>query len=485
MKIPDMLTFTRQDVLAFSLPWLVPLLATGVVLLLLPVLPIANLAMIYLAGVLLTAVSTRIRPALLCALLSFLAYNFFLTEPRFSLQMLHQEDILTGALMVLIALVTGHAAARLSEKVNALRDSERWNELQMGCARELSGCVDGAAVVVCMREQLAECLGWHARINPLEVSERLHGKPQEASWQEDDAGINVIFADQSGSVNNSIRLSAMQRVTDWHRNRLDVLVSLGSLAWARVQLAESLKQETLDKEREQLRSALLSSVSHDLRTPLATMIGSVSSLIDLADALSESERAELLDNTLTEAQRLDRYIQKLLDMTRLGHGELSLDRDWVGVDDILSVVIKRIRPLLGSVRLHTQVPDALPLLNVHAALIEQALFNVLENALRFSPADGDIWLDVSHDADWLYLRVRDSGPGIVPEKREQIFDMFHTFSHGDQYAAGTGLGLAICRSILAAHGGQVTALETEAGQGALLQLALPVTVRQESREAAE
>ncbi|SDU36390.1 sensor histidine kinase [Halopseudomonas salegens] len=485
MKIPDMHSFTRQDILAFSLPWVVPLIATAVVLSLLPVLPIANLVMVYLAGVLLTAVTTRIRPALVCAVLSFLAFNFFFTEPRFSLRMLHHEDILTGALMVLIALVTGHAAARLNEKVNALRDSERWNELQMGCARELSGCIDGAAVVLCMREQLAECLGWHARINPAEVSGRLRGHPREANWQEDEAGINVIFADQTGAVSDSIRLSAMQRVSDWHRSRLDVLVSLGSLAWARVQLADSLKQETLDKEREQLRSALLSSVSHDLRTPLATMIGSVTSLIDLADALSEAQRAELLANTLTEAQRLDRYIQKLLDMTRLGHGELSLDRDWVGVDDIVSVVIKRISPLLGSVHLHTDVPDGLPLLNVHAALIEQALFNVLENALRFSPPDGEVWLEACHEGEWVYLRVRDSGPGIVPEKREQIFDMFHTFSHGDQYAAGTGLGLAICRSILAAHGGQVTALETEPGHGALLQLALPVTLPEERGEGSE
>ncbi len=204
------------------------------------------------------------------------------------------------------------------------------------------------------------------------------------------------------------------------------------------------------------------------------MIGSVSSLIDLSPSLSEADREELLANTLNEARRLDRYIQKLLDMTRLGHGELTLDRDWIGADDLVSVVLKRSEPLPGQMKVEAELPPGLPLLHVHPALIEQALFNVLENAIRFSPPRGIIRLRASAEPGWLHIDVQDSGPGIAPEKVEQIFDMFHTFSHGDQYAAGTGLGLAICRSIMAAHRGKVSVLESQPGKGSTIRLSLPV-----------
>ncbi|GGC91231.1 hypothetical protein GCM10007418_08630 [Halopseudomonas salina] len=464
---------TRKDLLCFTLPWLTPLVATGLALLLASVMPAANLALIYLAAVLVTAISTRVWPALVCALLSFAAYNFFLTEPRYSLRMLHREDALTAALLAMVALITGQMAGRLSEQVAALRASERWNEQQMACARALSVCVDRTTLIKAFAVQLEETLDWYARsVEPDATT--LSASPRTVSWHEDPGGVNVLFHGSRGEAANTIRLSATEPTSAWHRERLDVLVNLASLAWGRIELGESLKQETLDKEREQLRSALLSSVSHDLRTPLSTMIGSVSSLIDLSDSLDASQRAELLDNTLTEARRLDRYIQKLLDMTRLGHGELSLDRDWIGLDDLISVVIRRSRPLLKDIELKIDIPPDLPLLHVHPALIEQALFNVLENAIRFSPANGHIRLQALQDDNWLHLDVSDSGPGIAPDKRAQVFDMFHTFSHGDQYAAGTGLGLAICRSIVAAHGGRTSVEDSAPGDGARVRISLPL-----------
>lgn len=464
---------TRKDVLCFTLPWLTPLIATGLALLLASVMPAANLALIYLAAVLVTAISTRVWPALVCALLCFAAYNFFLTEPRYSLRMLHREDALTAALLAMVALITGQMAGRLSEQVAALQASERWNAQQMACARALSVCVDGKALIDAFAVQLEDALNWYARGVEPDAGTPL-AAPRTVSWQEDPGGVTVLFHGANGQAVNAIRLSATEPLGPWHQERLDVLVSLASLAWGRIELGESLKQETLGKEREQLRSALLSSVSHDLRTPLATMIGSVSSLIDLSDSLDASQRAELLDNTLSEARRLDRYIQKLLDMTRLGHGELTLDRDWIGLDDLISVVIRRSRPLLHDIELAIDMPPDLPLLHVHPALIEQALFNVLENAIRFSPPQGRIRIQAQQEGTWLHLDVCDSGPGIAQEKREQVFDMFHTFSHGDQYAAGTGLGLAICRSIVAAHGGRTSVEDSAPTEGARVRISLPM-----------
>ena len=464
----------RFDLPALVLPLLLPSLATLLALALLPWFPVANLALLYLAAVLLTAIRTGVKPALSSAFLCFLAYNFFLTEPHYSLRMLHQGDIMTGGLLIMVAVLTGHLTARLNEQVVALRNSERWSAQQMACARALSVCADGADVVGVFSLQLQEVFGWYARSPDAGLTVLPAAQPREVSWVEDEAGITLTFTNAKAEPVAAIRLSATTHVQDMHRRRLEALVSLARLAWGRVQLAESLQDETLDKEREQLRSALLSSVSHDLRTPLATMIGSVSSLIDLHDSLDASQRAELLDNTLAEARRLDRYIQKLLDMTRLGHGELTLDRDWVGLEDIVSVVVRRTRSMLGDLELKLEVPADLPLLYVHPALIEQALFNVLENAIRFSPPGGRIWLSAEEDEGWLHIDVRDNGPGIAPDKRTQVFDMFHTFSHGDQYASGTGLGLAISRSILAAHSGRITVLDGHQGKGATLRLSLPL-----------
>lgn len=463
------------SVKSLVLPVLLPALATLLAVLLLPLLSVANLALLYLAAVLLTAINTGVKPALASAILSFLAYNFFLTEPHYSLRMLHREDIFTGILLIMVAIVTGHLAARLSEQVAALRDSERWNVQQMGCARALSVCVAAEEVIRVFSAQLEDALGWYARpADATLASEHSVQPPREVSWFEDASGATLVFTNSKAEPVGTIRLSATEPLHSTHRQRLEMLVSLARLAWGRVQLEESLRDETLGKEREQLRSALLSSVSHDLRTPLATMIGSVSSLIDLSDSLDAAQRAELLDNTLSEARRLDRYIQKLLDMTRLGHGELTLDRDWIGLDDIVSVVMRRSKPLIGDLEIKLDVPLGLPLLHVHPALIEQALFNVLENAIRFSPPRGRIWLSAEEEEGWLHVDVRDSGPGISADKRDQIFDMFHTFSHGDQYAAGTGLGLAICRSIMAAHGGTVAVLDSATGKGATLRMSLPL-----------
>ena len=476
MKHPR--AFSREDWLAFTLPWLGPLLATGLGMLLLPVVPVANLALVYLGLVLVTAVATRWLPALFSAVLSFLAYNLFLTEPRWSFAMRHDEDVLTAVMLVVVAVITSHLAGRLKEQVTALRAAEAWNALQVDCARELSACVDPSCVADTLSRHLRSALGWHVRtleLSEMDASEVPVAELQRGVvWREDRAGVSILLGDDRGRAVAGLRVSAAQPVSDWHRDRLDVLARVARLAWGRVQLAESLREETLGKEREQLRAALLSSVSHDLRTPLSSMIGSVSSLIDLADSLDSEQRRELLGNTLSEARRLDRYIQKLLDMTRLGHGELTLDRDWVGVDDIVSVVLRRLQPLLDKVEIKLELPTDLPLLYVHPALIEQALFNVLENALRFSPPEGRIWLSVEHTGDSVSIDVRDSGPGIPPAQREQVFDMFHTFSHGDQYAAGSGLGLAICRSILAAHGGTVEVLDNPPGQGALLRMTLPL-----------
>ena len=264
-----------------------------------------------------------------------------------------------------------------------------------------------------------------------------------------------------------------------------LLTALGqplAQALERAQLAEDLEAARLHGQTEELRSALLASVSHDLRTPLTAMRGSIDSLLALGEQIPLADRRELLEGTRDEAERLDRYIQNLLDMTRLGHGGLKLARDWVAPADIVASATQRLRPVLSALQLEIQVPQQLPLLYVHAALIEQALVNVLENAARFSPPQGRLRVAIEADAEELRFSVSDQGPGIPEHERTKIFDMFYTAARGDRGGQGTGLGLAICQGMLGAHGGRVTVGEGLDGLGASLTLHLPLHTQPQMEE---
>jgi two-component system sensor histidine kinase KdpD len=227
-----------------------------------------------------------------------------------------------------------------------------------------------------------------------------------------------------------------------------------------------------------LRAALLSSVSHDLRSPLATIVGSAESLSVYRDKLSQDDQAVLAENILLEGQRLDRYIQNLLDMTRLGQGSLTIEREWVGLDEICGAILPRLRKLYPAVNVEVDLPADLPLLHVHPALIEQAIFNVLENAAKFSPPNQPVTLSAELDDGELRIKVSDRGPGIPEDERHRIFDMFYSVERGDRNdraKPGTGLGLTICQGMVAAHGGSVIALPGPDGRGTTIQISLPLT----------
>jgi two-component system sensor histidine kinase KdpD len=252
------------------------------------------------------------------------------------------------------------------------------------------------------------------------------------------------------------------------------LCEQAGVAIDRSRLVGDLEETRLVYETEQLRSALLSSVSHDLRTPLASIIGSTTSLLEYGDAFSPADRRELLATILDESRRLDRHIQNLLDMTRIGRGGLSLRRDWVDLRDVVSGALHRLHGSRRSVKVVTRLPEPLPLLWVHGALLEQALVNLLDNALRFSPPEGTVTIEAKIRDQTMEIDVIDEGPGIPEGERELIFDMFYTARHGDRGRQGTGLGLTICRAMVGAHGGSVEALAGPGDRGARMRITLPM-----------
>lgn len=246
-----------------------------------------------------------------------------------------------------------------------------------------------------------------------------------------------------------------------------------------------LKDAERKSDEERLRASLLASVSHDLKTPLVTMLGAATSLRDLRADLSKEDAEELLESIISESRRLESYIQNLLDMTRLGHGKLALTRDWVSVEEIWHVIARRIARQRPGHKVHYRQDSALATLHVHAALIEQALFNVIDNSMKAGGTGAEILVSASGTDSWVTIRVQDHGPGLPASEWEKVFDQFYTFSLGDHYEKDTGLGLSICRSILRVHGGDARIVPASDGYSHCVELIVPVAPAQPGESSSE
>ncbi len=456
-----------------------------------------NISLVFLAAVLFVATHATFRLSMASAIVSFFAYNFFFTEPRFSLEMIHQEDILTVSFFLLMAAVTANLADRLRQQLRATAQRERIAVAQNRLLEKLASRFSPAEVVqdLCAELESSLChrcfaVATVARRPVLPADVRLNDEAYSAMMraQQDGQpaghGIQPEYRHGRWTFFPLRTPDATLIGVQWGANleadttaiaTVTAFVTQAELAIARLQLTQDLQQTRVDKEREQLRAALLSSVSHDLRTPLATLVGATSSLTELGDSLTEVQKRALTESIAEEARRLDRFVQNLLDMTRLGQGTLTPRKDWVSVDEMFSSVNRRLRPLLGARVLHWRTPAHVPLLHVQSALIEQALFNVLDNAIKFSGDGSTIDVTATTTDDELKIVICDEGPGVPESERERVFDMFYTVERGDRHLAGTGLGLAICRGMVEAHGGSVRLVEPEDPcRGACFDIRLPL-----------
>ncbi|WP_133750453.1 sensor histidine kinase KdpD [Pseudomonas sp. LP_7_YM] len=464
------------------------------------VLALPNISLVFLAAVLLVAVRSSVGPAMVCSVLSFLAYDFLFIPPNFSLSIQREEDVLTLLFFLMMAALTGNLAARQRRQMQALRDTQQETSELLELSKRLTAATDRQAVLSAADHHLAGwselqiCIldndpqqGWKVEVGAAQAFTEYERAAADWAWQHaQPAGKGTgtlpsgswwwlpLWVDDAPLAMLGVRPRQGQHFSAQRRRLLTALSQPLAQALARARLAEDLEAARLHGETEQLRSALLASVSHDLRTPLTAMRGSIDSLLALGEAIPLDDRRELLEGTRDEAERLDRYIQNLLDMTRLGHGALKLARDWVSPGDIVGSTLNRLRAVLTPLQVSTQLPADLPLLYVHAALIEQALINVVENAARFSPVHGRLQIQVQACADELLFAVSDEGPGIPQAEREKIFDMFYTAARGDRGGQGTGLGLAICQGMIGAHGGRISVADGIEGRGTCISLHLPL-----------
>lgn len=464
-----------------------------------------DLTLVFITAVMIVATRSRMPVAVFAAVLCFTAYNFFFTEPRHTLIMNAHHDVVTAALFLIVALICGRLATRLREQVVALRAANGTSASLRALAQRLATAADAPAVLNAATKTLHEQL--QARIavlvrDPLTqalivtaavpVEPAIDGNARAAAdWCFEHRQPAGLYTDTLQSVPwwfvplvaepGVLGVLALQ-FDDAPSGRLPELQALAQAmaeevaqALGRVQLVDALEAARVQGETERLRAALLASVSHDLRSPLAAIVGSAESLVTQHARLADDDRRELASGILAEGQRLDRYIQNLLDMTRLGHGTLKLDRDWIGIDELVGSAIGRVRKLFPKLPIRFEAEPGLPLLYVHPALVEQALFNILENAARFSPAGQTVRVGARReDERIIIIDVDDRGPGIPEAERRRIFDIFYTAERGDRSGQGTGLGLTICQGMIGAHGGSVEALPGPGGLGTTIRVRLPL-----------
>ncbi|GAA5082499.1 sensor histidine kinase [Lysobacter panacisoli] len=452
-----------------------------------------DLSLIFIVAVVLVAARTRMTAAVIAAVLCFLAYNFFFIEPRFTLMIGARQGAITVVLFLIAALVAGRLASKLRMQVLALRAANaQATELQT-LGRQLASAADLGQVLHAGRDALRRALDADAMLQVGELvvhGDSLDAKDRAAAdWamrHRQAAGrftdtlagsdwwfLPMALGERRSGVAGVRMPPGVNRLNAEQRRLVEAMVEDIAQAVVRTHLVSDLEDARVGSETERLRSALLSSVSHDLRSPLASIIGSASSLDHYGAAMSEQDRHGLLETIRIEGERLDRYIQNLLDMTRLGHGGLALNRDWIGVDELIGSAVTRLQRYEPDTRFEVEVaPDLAPIW-LHPALVEQALFNVLENAAKFSPPGEPVVVQVQELDGQLRIDVRDRGPGIPEDERRRIFDMFYSVERGDRGRQGTGLGLAITQGMIGAHGGSVEALPGPDGRGTTIRITLP------------
>jgi two-component system sensor histidine kinase KdpD len=448
-------------------------------------LPHANLSLLFMTGVLIVAVRHGVWPSIYASFLSFLVFNFFFTEPLYSFKVSHEGDVATLVFFLLMATISGNLAFRMRDAMRKRETATARTVVLQAMTQKVAGAATRDQILEILVAQLADNLncgvvavaaddrmGTAARhFVSGRIARPLPGWDDLLSSSTRPAGWTTLPINTKRGCIGAVAIDR-NIVTREVRDYADALTNQAAIAVERTMLVSDLEDARLVSQREQLRVALLSSVSHDLRTPLSSVIGAASSLLAYESSLSDKDRGELLRSIVEEAERLDRYIQNLLDMTRLGQGELALQRDWEDVRDLISAASRRLRLNARAIPIKVDVSGDAQLLKVHGDLLEQVLVNLLDNAARHSPADKAICVNVARDADDVVIEVSDEGPGIPAADREKVFDPFYRVNERDR-KSGTGLGLSICRGIVRAHGGEVTAHASTTGSGTTLRLTLP------------
>ncbi|MEC4748834.1 ATP-binding protein [Methylomicrobium sp. Wu6] len=454
----------------------------------------ASILMTYLLGVFLVASRYGRGASIVASLLSAPLFAFYFARPIFSVAIQDLENMIGLAVMIVVANVTGSLVEKSKLQAALARQREIRASALYRLSRDLAAAQDHDAVARIAVKHLQDEFGVASVLLNVDSENRLQtpsSLPLPAALKGIDlAEAQRTFENRTIKQENTIEYYPLQGSCAWQgiliiqatqpfpwqaserAAFLDTFCRLIAQTLERLQLAGQAREATLQAETEALRNALLSSISHDLRTPLTRIIGAASALIENDAELSIAERQDCNHIVLEEAQRMSELTGKLLDMARLSSGEIILHRDWNAIEEIVGSALNRLDKHLKDRPVRTLLPDNLPLLWIDAVLIEQVLLNLIENAIKYSPAGSPIDICGQAQDGYCRLTVADYGLGIARGQETQIFDKFYRgVAESDQ--GGVGLGLALCKAIIEAHGG-VIQVSNRAGKGAEFVIRLPL-----------
>jgi two-component system sensor histidine kinase KdpD len=461
----------------------------------------ADVVMVYLLGIIVVAMRFGYGPSILAAVTSVFMLDYFFVPPYLSFAVSDLQHIVTFVVMFVVALVISRLTQRIRDQASSARSREQRTASLYGMTRELAGTPatnNLSAIAVRHLHEIFEAhvsvllVGPDGALANVAVGD-LAFAPDEKErgvvdwvWGHDKpAGLStdtlpyasalyVPLREARGKVGVlGVRPSDRRRFVDpEQRALLDLFATQVASALERARLAEDAQRVQLQMHAEKLRSALLSSVSHDLRTPLAVITGAASTLVQTDRPLAPEVRQDLSETIHEEAQRLNRLVQNLLDMTKITSGAMKVAKEWQPLEEVVGAVLNRMDERLRDRQVDVRLPKDLPLVPIDAVLIEQVLINLLENALKYSPPGSTLELSAKQEDNAVVVEVADRGPGVPAEHLDQIFEKFYRLPR-ERQGGGAGLGLAICRGIIETHGGMIWA-EPREGRGAAFRFTIPI-----------
>jgi two-component system sensor histidine kinase KdpD len=479
-------------------------IALGIGLLVKHFIAVQSVSLVFLTAVLTSAITWGLLPSLFAAIASMLAYNFFFLPPLYTLTVADPENVIALFFFLVVAVIVSNLTARTRSQILATRSRAKTTAELYAFSRKVAGIGALDDLLWATAYQVSSMLNVRTvLLMPVKDREGLEvasGYPPEDQLDDSDmaaarwtwehnrsagrgadtlpGGKRLFLPLRTGS--GPVGVIGIDRdtpgplLTPDERRLLDALADQAAVAIERISLARGLAEARVLAETERLRAALLTSISHDLRTPLASILGAVSTLRSFPQRYSASERDELLATLQEEAERLNRFVSNLLDMTRLESGAVELKLELIDVAEIVGSALQRAGNVLAGHHVEVELDSHLPMLRIDAVLFEQVLFNLLDNAAKYSPSGSRIDVRASRDGELIEIEVVDEGPGIPPADLERIFDKFYRVQAQDRRRAGTGLGLAICRGFVEALGGSIVARNRRDRSGAVLTIRMPV-----------
>ena len=481
------------DWIAYARAVVAVALATGVAWLMSPFSELSNLVMVYLLGIVLVAMRQGRGPSLAASVLSVAAFDFFFVPPYYTFAVSDVRYLFTFTVMLLVGLVISGLTVRVRTQAVAAREREQRTAALYAMSRELASTRGVDALLTVVVRHISEVFHGGVALLLPEGDDRLVAWPggqYEVDGNELGVGRWVYEHRQLAGLGTStlpgasalyLPLAASRgpvgvlgvRPANPHAldapeqlHQLETFANQIALAIERANLANEAQDAQVRIETERLRNSLLSSVSHDLRTPLATITGAISTILDGGTRLDSQTRHELLESVREEAERLNRLVQNLLEMTRLESGPLQLRKEWHPLEEVIGAALTRLGKRLADRRVTTSIPPDLPLVPIDDVLVEQVLVNLLDNALKYTPPGSPIRIIATATDQAITVEVADRGPGLPAGEEEKVFEKFY---QGDAAGGrGAGLGLAICRGVVKAHGGRIWAQNLPEGGVAFL-----------------